>query len=151
MDTLELVFAIVNYSVLPAWVLLVVAPRWQWTCRIVHAGVIPLVLGGVYGVLLFSDQPGPQGSSFFTLDGVMRIFTSRQTVIACWAHYLIFDLFVGAWIARDARRLELPHLAIVPSLVLTLLFGPLGLVSYLGIRLVMRRRLTLAETWVSPA
>ena len=145
MDALDLVFAIVSYSVLPAWTLLVVAPRWRWTEHIVHAGVIPIVLGVVYGVLLFSDQPGPQGSSFFTLDGVMRIFTSRQTVIACWAHYLIFDLFVGSWIARDARRLELPHLAIAPILVATLLFGPIGLVLYLGLRIALRRRITLVE------
>ena len=145
MDTLEIVFAVVNYSVLPAWTLLVLAPGWRWTERIVHAGVIPLVLGIVYAVLLFSDHPGPQGSSFFTLDGVMRIFTSRQTVIACWAHYLIFDLFVGSWIARDARRLEIPHLAIAPILVATLLFGPIGLVLYLGLRLALRRRLTLVE------
>lgn len=145
MDALEIVFAIVNYSVLPAWALLVVAPRWRWTERIVHAGVIPIVLGIAYTVLLFSDQPGPQGSSFFTLDGVMRIFTSRQTVIACWVHYLIFDLFVASWIARDARRNAIPHPAIVPSLVLTLMFGPIGLLSYLALRLALRRRITLVE------
>lgn len=145
MDRLELVFLVVNYSVLPAWLLLVVAPSWRWTSRIVHSALIPTVLGIAYGVLLFSDQPGPQGSSFFTLDGVMRIFTSRQTVIACWLHYLIFDLFVGSWVARDARRLGVRHALCVPSLALTLLFGPLGLVSWLAIRGALRRRATLVE------
>lgn len=145
MDALDIVFTIVSYSVLPAWLLLVLAPRWRGTDRVVHAGVIPIVLGIAYAILLFTDRPGPQGSSFFTLDGVMRIFTSRQTVIACWMHYLIFDLFVGSWIARDARRLAIPHPAIIPSLVLTLLFGPIGLVSYLALRAALRRRLTLVE------
>jgi len=145
MDTLDLVFLVVNYSVLPAWILLIVAPRAAITDRVVHAGVIPIVLAIAYAVLLFGDQPGPQGASFFTLDGVMRIFTTRRTVIACWAHYLIFDLFVGAWIVRDARRLAIPHLAIVPSIGLTLMFGPVGLLSYLVLRGAMKRRLTLIE------
>lgn len=146
MDTLDIVFIAVSYSVLPAWLLLVLAPRAAITDRVVHAAIVPCVLAIAYAVLLFGDQPGPEGAHFWTLDGVMRIFTSRRTVIACWAHYLIFDLFVGAWIVRDARRLAIPHLATVPSIVLTLLFGPVGLLSYLVLRAAMRRRITLVET-----
>lgn len=145
MDTLDLVFVVLDYSVVPAWLLLVFAPRWRWTERIVFSGLVPVLLGVAYTILLFGDQPGPQGAHFFSLDGVMRIFTSRQTVIACWVHYLVFDLFVGAWEVRDARRLEIPHLAVVPSLVLTLIFGPLGLLSWIAVRGVMRRRFSLVE------
>lgn len=145
MDALDLVFLTLNGSVLPAWILLLVAPRAAITDRIVHTGIIPMMLAIAYGLLLFGDQPGPQGANFFTLEGVMRIFTTRQTVIACWTHYLVFDLFVGAWIVRDARRLAIPHLATVPSIGLTLMFGPLGLLSYLVLRAAMRRRLTLIE------
>ncbi|MDQ3036135.1 MAG: ABA4-like family protein [Myxococcota bacterium] len=144
METLDVVFAVSNYSVLPAWLLLVVAPRWRGTERVVLA--MPVLLGVAYAILLFGDQPGPQGAHYFTLDGVMRIFTSPQTVIACWVHYLIFDLFVGAWAVRDAQRLGIPHLAVVPSLVLTLMFGPIGLLSWIALRAVLRRRFTLDET-----
>ncbi|AKF02925.1 ABA4-like family protein [Sandaracinus amylolyticus] len=146
MDTLDYVFLALNYAVVPAWLLLVFAPRWRGTERIVFSGLVPVLLGIAYTILLFGDRPGPQGSHFFTLDGVMRIFTTRQTVIACWVHYLIFDLFVGAWEVRDARRLGIPHLAVVPSLVLTLMFGPVGLMSWIAVRGVMRRRFSLVET-----
>lgn len=146
MDTLDVVFLVIDYSVVPAWLLLALAPRWVWTERIVFSALIPVVLGVAYAVLLFGDDPGPQGASFFTLDGVMRIFTSRRTVIACWAHYLVFDLFVGGWQVRDARRLGIPHVLVLPSLVLTLLFGPVGLMLWLAVRGAMRRRWSLVET-----
>ncbi len=142
---LDLVFLVLNYSVVPAWLLLAFAPRWKWTARVVHSGFVPLLLGSAYALLLFSDRNGSPDGSFFTLDGVMAIFTSRQTVIAAWVHYLIFDLFVGAWQVRDAARRGVPHLWVVPCLVLTLMFGPVGLGSYLLLRLATKRTLTLRE------
>lgn len=141
----DLVFTIANYGVVPAWILLVVAPRWRVTQRLVHSVLVPALWGLAYGILLFTDREGSPDGSFFTLDGVMAIFTSRQTVAAAWIHYLIFDLFVGAWETRDAARRGIPHLAVVPCLVLTLLFGPLGLLLYLAIRAALTRRLQLDE------
>lgn len=143
---LDRVFTIVNYGVMPAWTLLVLAPRWRWTGRLVHSVLVPALWGIAYGLLIFTDPEGSPDASFFTLDGVMAIFTSRQTVLAAWIHYLIFDLFVGAWETRDAARRGIPHLAVVPCLVLTLLFGPLGLLLYLLLRAAMTRRLGLDES-----
>ena len=141
----ELVFYACNYGVGPLWMLLLVAPRAKITAALVHSAAPALLLVPAYAIMLFTDSPGPQGASFFTLDGVMRIFTTPQTVTACWIHYLVFDLFVGAWEARDARRVGVPHLWLVPGLVLTLMFGPGGYGLYLGIRFVLRRRGTLVE------
>jgi len=142
---LDLVFLVVNYGVMPAWLLLALAPRWRGTQRVVHSALVPLLLGTAYGLLLFTDPHGSPDGSFFTLDGVMAIFTSRQTVIACWIHYLIFDLFVGAWEVRDAMRRGIRHLWVVPCLGLTLMFGPLGLLAYLVLRATKARTLTLDE------
>ena len=142
---LDLVFLVVNYGVMPAWLLLALAPRWRGTQRVVHSALVPLLLGTAYGLLLFTDPHGSPDGSFFTLDGVMAIFTSRQTVIACWIHYLIFDLFVGAWEVRDAMRRGIRHLWVVPCLALTLMFGPLGLLAYLVLRATKARTLTLDE------
>ena len=148
--TLELIFALCNYSVIPAWLMLAFAPRSAWTRHFVHSAIIPVALAIAYAILLFGDRPGPQGASFFSLQGVSNIFTSPRTVIAAWLHYLIGDLFVGAWEVRDARRLGIAHVWVVPSLALTLFFGPVGLASWLVLRSILRRTISVEETPATP-
>jgi hypothetical protein len=46
-------------------------------------------------------------------------------------HYLCFDLFVARWMMNDAPD---AGYRLVPVLVLTLLFGPAGLLCYLAMR-----------------
>lgn len=142
----ELIFTVLNYSVLPGWALLWLLPRHPITHRVVHSGLYAVLLGVPYALLLFGDSPGPQGADFFTLEGVSRIFTTPRTIIACWVHYLIFDLFVGAWIARDCERLGMKAFTALPSLVLTLLFGPVGLLSWVVVRAIARRRFGYRES-----
>lgn len=141
----EMIFQVANNSVLPAWFLLAVAPRSVWTRRLIDLGIYPALLGVAYGVLLLIDQPGPQGANFSSLDGVARIFTSPKTLIAAWIHYLAFDLFVGAWVVRDAHRHGIAHPWTFPSLVGTLMLGPLGLLSWLLLRAALLRRLEPIE------
>ena len=141
----EPVFYACNYGVLIGWALLVLAPRWSGTRRVVSSALVPLLFGAAYALILFTDRDGSPEGSFLTIEGIVAIFESPQTVAAAWIHYLIFDLFVGAWITRDAARREIPHLAVVPFLALTLLFGPVGLLGYLVLRGVRTRRWTLDE------
>ncbi|MFO0616761.1 MAG: ABA4-like family protein [Polyangiaceae bacterium] len=143
--TIDHVFLIANWGVLPPWLLLVFAPRWRVTRVVVHSIAPCLVLAPLYGFLLFADRPGPEGASFWTLAGVTHIFTTPWTITACWIHYLVFDLFVGAWEARDAERLRIRHVFVVPSLVLTLLFGPLGWLSWGLVRWIWKRRFSTSE------
>ena len=62
------------------------------------------------------------------------LFDNPWALLAGWTHYLAFDLFIGGWEVRDAQRRGIPHLLIVPALVLTFLLGPAGLLLYLAIR-----------------
>lgn len=137
--TPDLVFAICNYGVLPAWLLLAFAPGAALTQRLVHAVWIPLLLAIVYGFAFALNPDSPEGGGFGSLRGVMALFTSPYAVLAGWVHYLAFDLFVGAWEVRDAQRRGIPHLFVVPCLFFTLMLGPLGLALYLVVRgLVVR-------------
>jgi hypothetical protein len=65
---------------------------------------------------------------------VSALFGHRGVLLAGWLHYLAFDLFVGAWEVREARRVGLPHWLILPALALTFLFGPIGLLVFLALR-----------------
>ncbi len=142
----ETLFDICNQGVLPAWLLLLLAPGWRGTQAVVHAIWIPLLLGVAYGIAIVQGlSGGPEGGSFGSLEGVMLLFTDKWAVCGGWIHYLAFDLFVGAWEVRDARRREIAHLWVAPCLVLTLMLGPLGLLAYLVIRFALAREIALEE------
>jgi len=142
--SLDQLFLICNYAVLPAWLLLFVLPHHRVTQVLVHAIWAPLLLGPVYVWALFFGEPAPEGGGFGSLEGVMLLFQSPTAVLAGWIHYLVFDLFIGAWIVRDAKRQGINHWLTVPLLFVTLMAGPAGLMLYLLLRLAVRRTVTLA-------
>ncbi len=141
----DLVFAICNYGVIPAWLLLAFAPNWPATQRVVHAAFIPLLLGVVYIGAFILNPDSPEGAGFDSLRGVMAFFTAPYAALAGWVHYLVFDLFVGAWEVRDAKRRGIHHGFVIPCLLFTLMLGPVGLLLYLVIRYAKLRTLTLDE------
>ncbi|MCA9622294.1 MAG: DUF4281 domain-containing protein [Myxococcales bacterium] len=143
---LDLLFEVANVSTLPAWLLLLVAPRWAGTRRLVHSILMPLLLAAAYALLLFSDMGGGGEASMFSLRGVMAIFDKPQTTIAAWIHYLVFDLFVGAWIVRDAERRGQSRLLVTPCLLGTWFFGPVGLGAYLLVRALRGGGTSLVES-----
>lgn len=142
---LSRLFAICNASVLPFWLLLAVAPRWSWTRRLVHSVLVPALLGVVYVVLLATSPPAPECASFGSLEGVLLVFSSPHGVLTGWVHYLVFDLFVGAWESRDAVRRGIHPALVAPCLLLTLMLGPAGLLAYLALRAAMQRTGSLVE------
>lgn len=128
----EKIFSAVNLTVIPFWLLLLLAPGWKWTQRISGIGG-PLLLSAIYVILFFRDIATSAGS-FGSLANLRILFMSPTVLLAGWIHYLAFDLFIGAWEVRDAQRLGLAHLKVVPCLLLTLVLGPLGLLSYFMLR-----------------
>ncbi len=134
------VFQICNSIAPLAWLLLIIFPRWKWTKIIILQGVLPLMLGLVYLtliVLFFGEGEGDFGS----LKGVMKLFESPWGVTAGWIHYLVFDLFVGSWEVSNSQKLGIKHYLIIPSLILTFLFGPIGLLLYFLIRAIKTKKL----------
>ena len=129
---------ILNASVLPAWILLIVAPFWHWTKRIVQSGLYPVALGLSYvGLILYAVATGAGGDaevSFTTIGGVMAIFSYPLGALVGWAHFLVLDLFAGMWEARDAERHGVSRWLLAPCLVLTFMAGPLGLMLYFAAR-----------------
>lgn len=47
---------------------------------------------------------------------------------------------------RDARRLGLPHLSVVPCLIATVPFGPAGLLAYFVVRIVQGHGISLFDS-----
>ena len=136
------IFTLCNTAILSCWLLLLVAPRWRWSQRIATF-VAPLLLATAYGWLLVTG-PHVAGASFNSIAGIRALFSVDAAIVAGWLHYLAFDLFIGSWEVRDARRLGLSHWWVVPCLLLTFLFGPVGLACWLLLRAALRRRFGVA-------
>jgi hypothetical protein len=128
--TPDKVFSLCGGLVLPCWLLLILVPRWTWTQRLATF-VAPLMIAGVY-LWMLATAPHVAGAGFNSIAQVRALFSVDKALVA------------GSWEVRDARRLKINHLLVVPCLVLTFLFGPLGLGIYLLLRAGLRRRFGIA-------
>ncbi|TGD79839.1 ABA4-like family protein [Hymenobacter wooponensis] len=139
-------FSLANTVALLGWALLVVAPRWRFTQATVLSGALPLVLAVAYALLIGSHYLGPHASEggFNSLAEVAALFRDSWGLLAGWVHYLCFDMSIGIWESLDARRRGVPHLLLVPCLVLTFLFGPVGLLLYSLLRRFYGREVSAA-------
>jgi len=146
MLTPDFLFTLANPLALLGWALLVLAPRWRVTHVLVLSGAWSLVLAAAYVVLIATHYLGGRGAEggFGSLAAVAALFQDPWALLAGWVHYLCFDLFVGAWEVRDAQRRGVPHAALVPALVLTFLFGPVGLLVYFGMRRFFSKNILLS-------
>jgi hypothetical protein len=129
---METVFSGCSSAASLGWLLLVVVPRWRWT-QVLSGTVIPLSIAIVYAVLIVRYIPGADGG-FGSLADVATLFARPGLLLAGWVHYLAFDLFIGSWEGRDAIRRGVPHVLVIPCLILTFMLGPIGLVAYWSIR-----------------
>jgi hypothetical protein len=130
----ELAFSLLNLAVLPWWGLWLVAPRSARALSAAsHSGIF-LALAGVYTLLLALAVGGGgfSGSDYASLRAALA---TPNGFLAGWTHYLVFDLFAGAWILRESRRIDVEPR---PYLLLALLVGPVGLGGFL-----LRRSLRL--------
>jgi hypothetical protein len=130
----ETLFSICNFVAMAGWLLLVVAPRWAYTRPVIFSGII-LLLAALYILLIISSFGEPEGGGFSSLAQVAKLFENPLALLAGWVHYLAFDLLVGCWMSADARKVRIPHLALVPCLFFTFMFGPFGYLLYRGVRL----------------
>lgn len=102
--------------------------------------VIPALLAIAYILLLAEGFGAAEGGGFGSITEVRALFANDAALAAGWLHYLAFDLFVGAWIAREGLAARIPALLLIPCFALTFLAGPAGLLLFFILRLAFRRR-----------
>lgn len=107
------------------------ARRYAWPAA---QFVIPALLAIGYVLLIWQGRGGFEQGGFGSIEAVRALFANDAALAAGWLHYLAFDLFVGAWISRDAADRSISPLIVLPCLPLTFLFGPAGLLLYLAAR-----------------
>lgn len=135
----EQIFSIANLLAMLSWVLIIILPRWRLTAKIVLNGAIPMLLSFAYLVLIVMFFGAAEGG-FGSLADVMKLFTNEWAVLAGWIHYLAFDLFVGNWEVKDAHANGISHWFVIPCLILTFLFGPIGFLLYNILRFFLTKK-----------
>ena len=131
-------FELSNLVVLPFWALMILAPTWSFTRRIVGSpwivappALIYLVVLLPVAAMVLTAVANPVPAEIASMLG-----TPTGTALA-WAHFVAFDLFVGRWIHIDSRNRRYSPWWVSPTLLLTLLVGPVGLLTYLLVRTVI--------------
>ena len=79
---------------------------------------------------------------FTSLEGISAGLGTREGALGAWSHMLALDLFTGAWIYRQCRRLNAPAWVRIPALFFTLMTGPFGLLIYLLLKLISGKPLS---------
>ena len=133
----ELVFRLLNLGVLPWWGTWLAAPRSRPARALAsHAGVF-VALSAIYLVGFVSVWATGGLSGGFDFESLRTGLSTPGGFVTGWTHYLVFDLFVGAWILRESARISIePRL----FLFFTLMAGPIGLGTFLVRRALRLRR-----------
>lgn len=123
---------VANIWALVGWVVLLLYPIVP-AKGLLFAGIgMPLGLSVAYMCSVFFALPHFSGG-FGSIESLTHLYQYPVAVLAGWIHYLAFDLFLGGWQVRRARAIGLPVTVVIPCLLLTLVFGPVGfLLFYAG-------------------
>jgi hypothetical protein len=135
----QLAFSLVALPVAPLWLLMIFLPTWRWTERIIRQPWSFAPLAVVYAVMviprlgeLAPELANPQ------LESIAALLATPAGATIAWVHFLVFDAFVGRWIYLDSRERKVHPLIMGPVLALVIMFGPLGFLVYLLVRLGAR-------------
>lgn len=127
------IFNFGNTFVLLGWILLAFVPYWKYAQPIIMGGIIVL-LAILYSYLILKDIGNFNPDSFGSLENVKALFQNDSAVAAGWLHYLAFDLFVGAYIMREAQALNISRILATVCLPFTFIFGPMGYLLFFLIK-----------------
>ena len=143
--TLENIFLISNWGVIPFWLLLIFSPTSGITKVLLNSVVIPLLLASAYIFVVYKVyQNGNFLDSFqlyLGIESLYTLFSDENFLLIFWLHFLTINLFAGNWIANDAQNFLVSRPLVIISLISTYFTGPLGLVLYWLIRIFYSKKI----------
>ncbi|AYQ36046.1 ABA4-like family protein [Runella sp. SP2] len=138
---METAFQIANLLVFPQWMLMIFAPQWKGTQWLVKSYLVPVLLACIYAYYIFSGAP-LDFQDFSSFSGIKNLFAKGgdTALLAGWIHYLAFDLVAGSAVLQDAKQKNIPHRWVVLPLFFCFMLGPVGLLMYWVVRLVLTKQ-----------
>lgn len=137
---LELVYNFLNLVVLPFWLLMIFAPRWTVTKKVIGSlwpfAIVPLIY--VFSIALAASefQAVPLD---FSLAGITALAGSQQATLILWAHILALDLFAARWVFHDSQERGMVQWLASLFVFSIMMAGPAGLLLYILARSMKKR------------
>ncbi len=147
--TVENIYLIVNWGIIPFWLMLVFFPNLSVTNFLVNSVIVPLLLSTAYAYLaykVFLDGNILSGFNLYNgIEDLYAVFSDELFLLIFWIHFLTLSLFVGAWISRDSQRYSISKPITMISLVITYFSGPIGLLFYWLFRIFFAKKINFNE------
>jgi len=136
---METLFQISGLFVLPFWFLMIVAPNWKLTLRLLKSPLVIIAPVIAYVILVLPQigtlLPKVMGPK---LPEIASLLGTPEGATIAWMHFLAFDLFVGRWAYLDSRERGISPWLMAPILFFILMLGPFGFLLYMIARLALR-------------
>jgi hypothetical protein len=124
----------------PFWTLMIVAPTWRWTQRIMStpwSATVSLVFWYIFAIPRLLDLLPAVLKP--TLAKWQELVADPAALTFTWAQIIAWDLFVGRWMYLDSRERGIHPGIMAPLLALTILLSPIAVPLYLVIRKPLTR------------
>lgn len=134
-----LLFDLAFWVTVPFWVLMIFAPGWTWTRRVIGSPLIMLPTLVVYTVLAVPLLPELWAAvSAPELGGFQAFLADDGAAALIWAQIIAWDLFIGRWIYFDGRRRGVHPVLMAPVLVFTILLSPFAVLLWFVVRTAVK-------------
>lgn len=129
--SVNLLYNIANYYVIPFWIMIVLFPNWEISRKVMKSSLLflPLIMIFLY---LLSQSVTPESASnlfFVPLENIVLFFRGEEIISLTWVQLLTLDLFVGRWIYWEGQR---TGIFTAHSIILSYFGGgPSGILSHM--------------------
>jgi hypothetical protein len=151
---LDFLYALTFIIPAPFWLLMLFAPRQDFTRRVLNSYLAFLLLGALYVFTLVGaliTLLGKGGLDFGSLGSLTAMLTSPAATLVLWIHVIALDLVGGQWIFYEAEKMQMRVTTLRVFLIFTLLVGPFGIFSFVLWRLLTSAARGAAATGSSQA
>ena len=135
--TLENIYLISNFGILPFWMMLIFIPNHNLTKILVHSIVPFLILASAYifvGYKIFLEKNFFDSFDlYFGLEGLYSVYSNESFLLIFWLHFL------------SIIKYSMPKIITILSLVLTYFTGPIGIIFYWFFRIFFSKKISFYE------
>jgi len=122
-------FIIFNLVASGNWILIILFPERKSVRHLTYIVISCICL--LYTALLYGTDFRFLTDGLNSIDSFRLILKDNMVLLAGWIHYLAVDLVAGLYINAASAKYKIPRAFVIPTLLLTFLLGPTGLLTFI--------------------